>query len=216
MKTIASRKSVFIVEDHPVFCDGLRALFNHDPALHVCGTATSAGEALRRVRRHKPDVLIVDIGLPDKSGFELITEVLAFEPNTRILVVSAGDEMVQAKRALRAGAKGYVMKHEGPQRLLESVHQVLEDRTSVSPQVSNQILRSVHHARGSVNPLDRLSRREREVLHLIGQGRSSADIAAQLRISRKTVDSYRGTIQQKLGLNGAHQLICYAVRAETF
>ncbi len=206
------RKQIYIVEDHPVFCDGLLALFNHDPELHVCGTATNATQALKEIRHLRPDVLVLDIGLPDKSGFELMREVSALKRDIAILVVSAGDEMVQARQALRAGAKGYVMKHEGPERLLQAVHQVLLHNTTVSPQVANQILKSIHRAKGVVDPLELLSPRERQILGLIGDGLPGVGIARQLRISVKTVDAYRANIRQKLGLPDAHELLCYAVR----
>jgi DNA-binding NarL/FixJ family response regulator len=206
------RKQIFIVEDHPLFCDGLRELLNHDPELRVCGTAASATEALAEIRRLKPDVVILDIGLPDRSGFELIRDIVRLNASIAILVVSAGDEMIQASRALRAGAKGYVMKHEGPDRLLGAVHQVLANRTSVSPRVTNQILKSLRNSRRHSANRAELSPRERQVLCRIGDGHNSAEIARDLGISRKTVDAYRAYIRRKLGLADGHQLIYYAVR----
>ena len=206
-----NRKKLFIVEDHPVFRDGLAALFNHDPGLHVCGTATDGAEALKKLRRLRPDALIVDIGLPGKNGIELIREVLALDPGIAILVVSMCEETMHARRALRAGARGYLMKHEGPERLLEAVHQVLAGKTCVSPRVTGQILKSFR-SRGIVEAEDLLSAREREVLRLIGDGRSTAEIARSLAISTKTVDSYRTHIKDKLGFADAHELLYYAVR----
>jgi DNA-binding NarL/FixJ family response regulator len=207
-----SRKQVFIVEDHPVFADGLCALFNNDPGLRVCGTATNAAQALKEIRRLQPDVLVVDIGLPDRDGFELVREVSAFKRQIPILVVSAGDERLQARKALRLGAKGYVTKQEGPARLLEAVHRVLDGHTSVSPQISQQLLQSLHRRRSAVDPVELLSPRECQVLQLIGEARSGDEIAAQLGISRKTVDTYRASLREKLGVSDGHELIYFAVR----
>ena len=209
------RKQVFIVDDHPVFADGLATLLNHDPEFNVCGTATTAMQAVKELRRLKPDVLIVDIGLPDKSGLEVIQDVKALKQSMAILVVSAGDEMVQARAALRAGARGYVMKHEGPKRLLEAVRHVLAEKTSVSPRVANQIVQSMHRRHGAVDPIDLLSPRERRVLELVGDGLATSAIARQLKISRKTVDAYRTNIRQKLGLANGHEVLYYAVRARS-
>jgi len=207
-----ARKEVFIVDDHPVFTDGLVTLFNHDPGLHVCGTATNGTQAVKEIRQLKPDVLIVDIGLPDKNGFQVIREVTALKRKIAILVVSGGDEMVQARAALKAGARGYVMKNEGPERLLEAVRQILADTTSVSPRVADQILQSMRRNHGVVDLRDSLSPREHQVLNLIGDGMSTAEIGKRLKISSKTVDAYRTSLRQKLGLADAHELLYFAVR----
>jgi len=205
------RKRVLIIEDHPVFSDGLASLLNHAPGLRVCGAVTTAHEGLKEFHRLQPDLVIVDIGLPDQSGFGLIPQLAALPRKPAMLVVSAGDEMMHAITALRLGAGGYVMKHEGPDRLLEAVREVLAGKTCVSPRVTNQVVASMRRTRWG-SALKPLSTRELAVLGLIGDGLLSVEIARRLNISRKTVESYRTHLRHKLGLATGHDLLFYAVR----
>lgn len=212
-RSSSGRKRIFIVEDHPVFCDGMTTLFNNDPGLQVCGTAISVDQAVSALDAAHPDLLIVDVGLPGKSGLELIAEASAKWPSLPILVVSMADEALYARRALRAGAKGYLMKHEPPDRMLQAVHQVLAGKSFISTRLMGSILKTMP-SRGIAEPAELLSPRERDILRLLGDGKNTMQIAKELGISAKTVASYRDGLKQKLGIADSHELVCYAIRSK--
>ncbi|MBX7208944.1 MAG: response regulator transcription factor [Verrucomicrobiaceae bacterium] len=210
-----SRKRVFIVDDHPVFRDGLRRVIESDRGLTVCGEASAASQAFDAIRREKPDLVITDISLPGKSGLELLQDLHAFDPALPVLVISMHDESVYAERVLRAGGRGYVMKQEGPAGMLVAIQRVLSGKVAVSEKMAAEILDSIsrpHQQEGEAATIGKLTSREFEVLRLIGQGKDSHDIADTLHLSIKTVDTHRGNIRQKLGLRNGTELIHYAVR----
>lgn len=211
-KAASQKHKVLIVEDHPVFANGLASLLNQDPALTVCGTATSIGQARSLLRQFRPHLMILDLGLPDGSGFELISEITTRYPGIGILVLSMAEEVVHARRALRAGARGYLMKHEPPQRLLHAALEVLAGRTCVSNRLQSEILRALQGPAGLADPAEQLTERERDILRLIGEGKTAAVIARQLGISPKTVDSYRTFLKRKLGVRDSHELMCRAIQ----
>jgi DNA-binding NarL/FixJ family response regulator len=209
-----SRRRLLLVDDHPFMRAGLAQLIERQPDLAVCGEAADPAEAMRALASSQPDLILADLTMPGRSGLEFIKDLLASSPNLAVLVVSMHDEIVYAERALRAGARGYIMKEAGGEALLGAIRQVLRGEVYVSPRMSARVLESMtaRKPRGSSSPIEQLSDREFEVFQLIGQGKSTRDIAAQLHLSSKTVDVHRGNIKAKLGLTDATALIRHAVR----
>ena len=207
-------RRVLLIDDHPFMRAGLAQLINAQRDLIVCGEAGNPSEAFRSLAPVKPDLVLSDLTMPGRSGLEFIKDLKAVEPNLAVLVVSMHDEVVFAERALRAGARGYIMKEAGGENLLAAIRQVLRGEVYVSPRMSSRILNDLaaRRPRGSTSPIERLTDREFEVFQLIGQGKSTRDIAEQLHLSSKTVDVHRSHLKAKLGLNGATALIRHAVR----
>ena len=193
---------------------GLAALINNEPDLTVCGEAESAGQAMDAIALRKPDLVLADITLPDKSGLELIKDIQAMHPGLRVLVVSMHDESLYAERVLRAGGRGYVMKQEGGKRLMEGIRRVLAGDVYVSDKMSKRILEifTGQRSNSSGSPVERLTDREFEVFQLIGEGKATRDIAGKLHLSVKTVEVHRLHIKEKLELKTAAGLIHFAVR----
>jgi DNA-binding NarL/FixJ family response regulator len=169
---------------------------------------------MHEIARSRPDLILTDITMPGRSGFEFIKDLVAERPDRLILVVSMHDEVIFAERALRAGARGYVMKDAGGENLLVAIRQVLAGQVYLSPGMSARILDDLsgRRPRGSDSPIEKLSDREFEILQLVGVGKSTRDIAAQLNLSPKTVDVHRGHIKEKLQLKDSTALVRYAVR----
>ena len=209
-----SAKRLLIVDDHPMMRTGLAQLIDNEGDLKVCAEADNAGQAINAVAKQKFDLALVDISLPDKNGLELIKDLRTLKPELPILVVSMHDEMIYAERALRAGARGYIMKQEGGQKFLLAIRQVLAGKVFVSEKMSARILEnfSGNPADDSGSPVKRLSDREFEVFQMIGQGVGTRDIAGRLHLSVKTVEVHRANIKEKLSLATALELIHYAVR----
>ena len=193
---------------------GLAQLIDKQPDLQVCGEAGDPAEALKKIAQLSVDLVLTDITMPGRSGIEFIKDVQAIHPRLAMLVVSMHDESLYAERALRAGARGYIMKEAGGEKLLAAVRRVLSGQVYVSETMSASLLDAMtgHRPRGSNSPIEKLSDREFQVLQLIGQGKSTRDIAAQLHLSSKTVDVHRAHIREKLELKDATSLVRYAVR----
>ena len=213
LPTKTGRKRIFIVDDHPMMRDGLRALISGESDLEVCGEADDALPALEQIEKLKPDLIIVDITLRSTSGLELLKDLHHRAPSVPALVISMHDESLYAERVLRAGGRGYVMKQEGGKKLMEAIRHVLNGQTFVSPKISAKILDafSGHRPTGS-SPVEQLTNREFEVFQLIGGGLGTKDIAARLHVSTKTVEVHRVNIKQKLNVGTAQELIHFAVR----
>jgi DNA-binding NarL/FixJ family response regulator len=213
-KAGVNKTRILIVDDHPMTRAGLVHVINHQPDLMVCGEAESAAQALDILDSSRPDLLLIDITLPGKSGLELIKDVKAMQPELPMLVVSMHDESLYADRVLRAGARGYITKHEGGEKLLEAIRHVLRGKIYVSESMSAHILEIFS---GGQNRLDRssiekLSDREFEVFESLGEGLSSQQIAKKLHLSAKTVDAHRSNIKTKLSIKTTAELISYAAR----
>src|SRR5437773_5722413 len=162
-------KRIFIVDDHPVFREGLVALIQRQQDLTVCGQAGDARPALTAIERLKPELVLVDVGLPGRSGLELIKDLRAVSPETAVLVISLHDETLYAEPALRAGAHGYIMKREDPQKVVQAIRQVLDGQISLSPKMSVRLLDTLSRRfPRTKSPLGRLSDRELEILQLVG------------------------------------------------
>lgn len=213
-KTKFAPRRVLIVDDHPMLRTGLAQLINHENDLQVTAEADTAGQAIQAIGKHKFDLALVDISLPDKSGLELIKDIRSLRPELPILVVSMHDEMIYAERALRAGARGYIMKQEGGAKFLQAIRQVLAGRVYVSENISARVLESLsgHVTDRASSPVRQLTDREFEVFQLIGQGIGTREIAERLRLSVKTVEVHRANIKEKLQVANATELVRYAVR----
>ena len=209
-----ARRSVLLVDDHPFMRAGLRQLIDRQPDLIVCGEAGNPAEAFQHLARGVPDLILTDLTMPGRGGLEFLRDIRAAHERVPILVVSMHDEGVYAERALRAGARGYIMKEAGGENLLAALRRVLAGEIYVSPRMSARILDAIStgRPRGSRSPIEQLTDREFEVFQLIGQGKSTRDIAAELHLSPKTVDVHRGHIKEKLGLRDVTALIRHAVR----
>lgn len=205
-------KKVFIVDDHPVFRDGLVRIVSQIPGLVVCGEADNASQAFTQISQSPPHLVLMDIGLPGKGGLELLQDVHAILPELPVLVISMHDENIYAERVLRAGGRGYIMKQEGPEKMTEAIAKVLDGHVYVSDQISVTLLDALSRPKASASILGKLTDRELEVLRLTGQGKDNRDIAAELHISLKTVDTHRAHLREKLGLKNSTELIHYAVR----
>jgi DNA-binding NarL/FixJ family response regulator len=210
----AEKTRLLILDDHPMMRDGLAQLINHEPDLTVCGQAGTGVEGLELVAKLKPDLLLADISLPDRSGIEVIKDSLALHPEVPVLVISMHDETLYAERILRAGARGYIMKQEGGQKLMAAIRQVLKGQIYVSEKISANILESFSGRTQptSRTPMQNLSDREFEVLQLIGEGKGTSEIAKQLNLSAKTVEAHRANMKRKLELKTGPELVRYAVR----
>jgi DNA-binding NarL/FixJ family response regulator len=208
------RKRVLLIDDHPFMRAGLGQLIQQQPDLEVGGEAGNPAEAFAALAKSRPDIVLTDLTMPGRSGLEFIKDVIAADPTIAVLVVSMHDEAVYAERALRAGARGYIMKEAGGEALLGAIRQVLRNEIYVSPRMSARILESVstRRPRGSSSPIETLTDREFEVFQLIGQGKSTRDIATQLHLSPKTVDVHRSHIKEKLELKDVTALVRHAVR----
>ncbi len=214
VKNKISAKRILIVDDHPMMRTGLAQLIGNEPDLKVIAEASTAGQAINLATKHRFELALLDISLPDKNGLELIKDLRSLCPELPILVVSMHDEMVYAERALRAGARGYIMKQEGGQKFLTAIRQVLGGQIYVSDAMSARILEVFSGKQGDQggSPVRKLSDREFEVFQFIGQGVSNRAIAEQLHLSVKTVEVHRAHIKEKLGLKTATELVRYALR----
>jgi len=213
-KTKTSAKRILIVDDHPMMRTGLAQLIGNEPDLKVAAEASTAGQAIDLTAKHRFDLALLDISLPDKNGLELIKDLRSLCVELPILVVSMHDELIYAERALRAGARGYIMKQEGGQKFLAAIRQVLGGQIYVSEAMSARILEvfSGKQVGQGGSPVRKLSDREFEVFQLIGRGVSNRQIAEQLHLSIKTVEVHRAHIKEKLGLKTATELVRYALR----
>jgi len=207
-------RRILLVDDHPIMRHGLAQLIRAEGDLEVCGGAGSAAEGLEAVEKKQPDLAIVDLTLPDKHGLEFIKDMQAMYPQVLLLVLSMHDERLYAERALRAGARGYVMKETAADTLVHAVRRVLNGGIYLSDRMSGHMLELVTGQRRQTDkdPLERLTDRELEVLHLIGQGKATRMIAAQLNVSARTVDAHRAHIKEKLQLADGPSLVRFAVR----
>jgi DNA-binding NarL/FixJ family response regulator len=210
----AARRRILILDDHPVVRYGVRRLLEEQPDLAVCAEAGNGASALAAVKAHHPELVLTDLTLPGGEGLEFIKDMRAYHPQVPVLVVSVHDEELYAERALRAGARGYVMKSEEGGKLLDAIRQVLDGKTYLSEKMSKKLVEVFCGRRrpGDSGPLSGLSDREFEVFRLLGQGLTTGEVGQRLRLSVKTVESHRLHIRQKLGLKSGPALIQYAVR----
>jgi DNA-binding NarL/FixJ family response regulator len=207
-------KRIVIIDDHPLFRKGLEQLIHSDGAFAVCGEAGNAAEAMEVIRKLNPDMAIVDLSLPGANGIELIKNIRAEFPKLPILVLSMHDESLYALRALRAGADGYVMKHEAMANVVEAIHELFNGRPFLSPAMAAQVITKFAHrqAEDEVDAVERLSDRELEILELIGKGNEVRQIAKLLHLSPKTVETHRAHIKDKLDLKNSREVARFALQ----
>jgi len=205
---------VYIIDDHPLVRRGLNALVTAEPDLEVCGQQEDPSAAVQEIIRLQPDVVTIDISLNGTSGLELIKRIRAVNPRIQMVVLSMHHESVYALRALKAGARAYVMKHEAAARIVEAIRAARTGWMFVSDEVSRQMLTQlVNGGDGAgVSPVATLSDRELEIVDQIGSGIPTREIAEKLHVSVKTVEAHRAHIKEKLNLRHAPQLVQFCVR----
>lgn len=203
---------VFLVDDHPIVRQGLALFIEREPDLMVCGEAEGVTSALQAIRESTPDFVILDISLDGRDGLELLKTLRVRHPNLPVLVLSMHDESVYSERSLRAGANGYIMKQEAADKVITAIRQILGGDVYLSDRLTKRMLQQF--VNGSISPRDplaKLSDRELEVFRLIGAGRGTRQIADELHVSAKTVESYQAHIKEKLALRNARELVQHAV-----
>jgi len=210
----SKRKRILLVDDHPLMRRGQADLLNRETDMTVCGGAGTAREAMEAIATLKPDLVLVDMALPDKDGLELIKDVQALHPSLPLLAMSMQDEALYAPRVLRAGGRGYLMKQEGPELLAAAIRTVLNGQVALSPRMSARMLETMVGRSGPVSggPESKLSDRELEVVRLFGEGWSVSEIGSRLHLSPKTVEVHRGHIKVKLGFKSTPEFTRFAIR----
>ena len=213
-KTVARKSRIFVVDDHPLVREGLTNLINGQDDLIVCGQAKNSAQAIDRIMTTLPDVAFIDISLENESGLELVKQLAAQFPQVALIVLSMHDEGLYAERALRAGARGYVMKHQTSTSVLASIRRVLAGDIYVSEKIVNKIALRLASSRQSVarSPVESLSDRELEIFRLLGHGRTTSQIAADLNLSLKTVQAYCARAKEKFGVTSLTELLRAAIQ----
>jgi DNA-binding NarL/FixJ family response regulator len=214
--TQAKKKAVFVVDDHPLLRQGLALMINREPDLKVCGEAEEAQAALKEISALKPDILIVDISLRGPDGLDLLKNLRMLYPDLPVLILSMHDESIYAERALRARANGYIMKQEATEKVLIAIRRILAGDIYLSEKMSNKLLHQfISGASWNENSrLSVLSDRELEVFRQIGEGRSTRQIAENLHLSIKTVETYQAHIKEKLSLRTGRELVQHAIQSK--
>lgn len=209
-ETCKNRKKILIVDDHPIVIEGLTDLINKEADIVVCGCAKDIPQAIRAIKKLKPDVVTIDISLENASGLDLIKEIKTRYPDLPMLALSMHEESLYAQRAIRAGAKGYITKHEATKKVITAIRNVLEGRLYLSETMKDKLLYSLigsEELDEVSSPIDRLTDRELEVFSLLGQGKATRQIAEQLCLSVKTIETYRSRIKEKLNLSSGSELL---------
>ena len=209
-----NKTQVLIVDDHPVVRDGLATIINHERDMNVCGEADDAYQALKTVTELKPDVVVVDISLKNSDGIELTKSIKTKHPKLSVIVLSVRDESLYAERALLAGAQAYLMKDAASENIIKAIRTVLRGEIYVSNTIAKKFLHKVAGDKTGTTKttIENLSDRELEIFLLIGEGCKASQIAKQLHLSVKTVETYRGRLKEKLHLNSAAELLQYAIK----
>ena len=211
-KIDGNKAKILIVDDHPLVREGLADLVNKEKDLVVCGQAEDAYQAMEAIRELKPDMAIVDISLKETSGLELIKDIKIQHPSLPILTLSMHEESVYAERALRAGAKGYIMKREATKKVVTAIRKVLRGQLYLSEKMTTRLVRKFVDGKpeAGTSPIDCLTDRELEVFSLLGRGNGTRQISEQLHLSVKTIETYRSRIKEKLNLTSASELLQHA------
>jgi DNA-binding NarL/FixJ family response regulator len=204
---------VLIIDDHPLLRQGIATLINSEKDFTVCAQIHDPRQAIDVIRKNDPQIIILDLSLQGSSGIEVLKDIKAQFPKVRVLIFSMHDETVYAPRALRAGAMGYLMKQEPPEKIIAALRQVMRDQVYLSEQMASRLLNAFTGKRDSLgSPVEVLSDRELEVFSLIGNGNSTRGISEKLKLSVKTIESHRAHIKEKLNLESATQLVQHAIQ----
>jgi DNA-binding NarL/FixJ family response regulator len=206
---------VVIADDHAIIRDGVAALIDVEPDIELVGTASDGLEAIKLVEKTLPDVVVTDIMMPGLNGIEATERIRNSHPNTQVIILSIRSTASDIVRSLRAGARGYLLKESAGSDIANAIRRVHSGSYYLTPEITTVVLEDYLQQRGDpaeLSPLERLSPREREVLQLVAEGKTSAEIAILLTLSPKTVDTYRARVMQKLGLNNMVELLHFAVQ----
>jgi len=204
---------VLLVDDHPIVRQGLALLIDREPDLSVCGEAEGAHSAFHAITTLRPDIVVLDISLSGPDGLEVLKEIRSKTASLPVLILSMHDESIYAERAMRAGANGYIMKQEATEKVLVAIRRILQGEVYLSDRLTNTMLQQyVRGASGAKSsPLVNLTDRELEVFRLIGEGHGTRQIADELHLSVKTIESYQAHIKEKLALRNARELVQHAI-----
>lgn len=208
------KKTVLVIDDHPLLRQGLAMLINQQADMRVCGEAEDMRVAMQCIVQSRPDIVVLDISLKGPDGLEVLKTIRATNPDLPVLVLSMHDEAIYAERAIRARANGYIMKQEATERVLVAIRRILDGEIYLSDAISKKLLQQFIDGTSSAleSRITSLSDRELEVFRLIGEGRSTREIAEGLRLSVKTVETYQAHIKEKLGLKSGRELIQHAIQ----
>ena len=214
---MATKIRILLIDDHPLFREGIKAIIARNIRYEVVGEAGTAGQGLQMARELKPDLILIDLSLPDKSGIELIGDICQFSPKIRMMVVSMHSKIDYIVKAFQSGATGYLVKESASERLIQGIDHVLKGDYYMDPSVSHQVIKKLaalpsKNAVVKTSGYDALTLREQEVLVMLAEGLSSKQIADKLFISPKTAENHRSSIMRKLGLHSAIDLARYAAR----
>ena len=214
--TMLRKSRVLVVDDHPLVREGLVNLINAQHDLMICGEAEDSAQAIAKIVKARPHVALIDISLKNESGLELVKHLASQFPQVALIVLSMHDETLYAERALRAGARGNVMKREATKNVLASIRRVLEGGVYVSEKVTSSMANALGSPgeAASCSPVERLSDRELEIFRLLGQGRTASQIAGDLNLSVKTVQAYCARAKEKFGVSSLVELLRAAIRWE--
>ena len=205
---------VLIVDDHPIFRAGIIQLIDQEPDLTICGEAEHSAKALEVIAVCRPDIAVIDVTLKGRDGVELMKDLKVRHPDLPVLMLSMHDESLYAERALRAGARGYIMKQETTDKVLVAIRRILSGSVYLSDSMAERMLTQYVGQKTPVSssPMEQLSDRELQVFRLLGQGRGTREIAEELHLGRSTIESHRANIKRKLKLQNATALLQHAVQ----
>jgi len=206
------KRKVLLVDDHPIVREGMALLINRESDLEVCAAAEESTAALEAIEAYRPDLAIIDISLPGRDGLELLKLIRSQNPQMPVLILSMHGETTYAERALRAGANGYIMKQEATDKVLVAVRRILNREIYVSEHIASRLLRHLAGAHDDArSPLDGLSDRELEVFRRMGEGQSTREIAEDLHLSVKTIETHQARLKEKLSLRSSRELVQYSI-----
>jgi DNA-binding NarL/FixJ family response regulator len=213
MKTEPTEKTIYLVDDHPVVTKGIAMVLNEEPDLKVCGSSDDVDQVLRDINTMNPDLVIVDISLKGANGLDLVKALKTRHPDLKTMILSMHDESLYAERALKSGARGYLMKNEVSETIVDAVREVLGGGIYLSKKMSSRFLQRyvVKGDEQSRDPLDILTNRELEVFRFIGQGYAPREIASCMGLKVKTIETYRERIKQKLDFTSSTEMNRYAI-----
>jgi DNA-binding NarL/FixJ family response regulator len=206
---------IVVADDHAIIREGLRVMLGNQPDMEVVGTAANGREAIQLVDEHEPDVVVMDISMPELNGIEAMQQMLPRHPHLQVVVLSIHGTKPYVSRALKAGARGYLIKETAGLEVVEAVRAVQRGERYLSQRVADLLTEASFQkleALNDANPLEALSRREREILQLVAEGRTSQEIAERLSISPKTVDTYRSRLMHKIGVEDVAGLVKFAIQ----
>jgi two-component system response regulator NreC len=204
------RTRILLVDDHAVVRQGFKMLLDAQPDMEIVGEASNGREAVETAEALRPDVVVMDVAMPELNGIEATRRLTASTPHTRVIALSMHKDSVYVREILRAGARGYLLKDSGAEDLVSAIRAVAKGESYLSPAVSNAVLDD--YRKHVTNPIDLLTSREREVLQMLAEGKTNKEIAGVLNLSVYTVDAHRGRIMEKLNLHSINDLVRFAVR----